>query len=128
MVKSSSAVQDIGIITHAVLTSFSPLHTNCFFSSFLWLFLFYFLFVVRVLAQDYEVLHDLCLAQVLLSRELGTLALSNEYRRVVSLETGDLLGLAGLTDSVDSIANSDLGLHGLQVFVQLKVKVWLVEK
>ena len=126
MFKFSSAVQDIGIITHAVLTSFSPLHTNCFFSSFLWLFLFYFLFVVRVLAQDYEVLHDLCLAQVLLSRELGTLALSNEHRRVVSLETGDLLGLAGLTDSVDSIANSDLGLHWLQVFVQLELKVWLV--
>ena len=113
----------------------SPFHTNCLcfhsafslISSFLLLFIRNWLFVIWVFAQDYKVLHHRSLAEVLLRGKLSSFLLADQDRGVVSLETGDLLGLSGCTDSVDSITDSDLSLDWLQVFVELKIKIWLLK-
>jgi hypothetical protein len=43
----------------------------------------------------------------------------------MSLETCDTFGFAGLTDGVDSVANSDTGLNWLQLLVQSDQHAWV---
>ena len=79
-----------------------------------------FLDIVGVLPQNYEILQYAVLdGNVLLSRQLCTLSVSNQDRRSVRLETSYLLGLAGLTHHVDGLTHSDIQGHGLEPVIQL---------
>ena len=115
----------------------SPFHTNCcvtqeIFShfsyfSFLLLFIDFWFFVIRVFAQDDKVLHHLSLAEVFLRGELSSLLLADQDWGVMSLETSDLLGLAGGADGINCVSNSDLGLYWLEAFIELNIESWLLE-
>ena len=96
------------------------------FSFFLLLFDFW-LFVVWVFAQYDKVLHNLSLAEVFLRGELSSLLLADQYWGVMSLETCDLLGLAGGADGINCVSNSDLGLYWLEAFIELNIESWLLE-
>ena len=119
----------------------SPFHTNCCvtqkiflislhfspFLSFLLLLFDFWLFVIWVFAQYDKILHNLSLAEVFLRGELGSLLLANQYRGVMSLETSDLLGLAGGADGINCVSNSDLRLYWFEAFIELNIDSWLLE-
>jgi hypothetical protein len=86
--------------------------------SFLLLFFDFWLFVVWVFAQYDKVLHNLSLAEVFLRGELSSLLLADQDWGVMSLETSDLLGLAGGADGVNCVSNSDLCLDWLEAFIE----------
>ena len=96
--------------------------------SFLLLFFDFWLFVIWVFAQYDKVLHNLSLAEVFLRGELGSLLLANQYWGVMSLETSDLLGLAGGADGINCVSNSDLCLDWLEAFIELDNESWLGEE
>jgi len=53
----------------------------------------------------------------------------DEHRRVVGLESGDLLGFASSSHGVDGLSHSHLRLDGLQVLVELELRnitVWAI--
>jgi hypothetical protein len=78
------------------------------------------LHVVGVLPQNDEILQYAVLdGDVLLSRQLRTLPVSNQHRRSVRLETSYLLWLAGLAHHVDGLSHSDIQGHGLELVIEL---------
>lgn len=101
-------------------------HSLSFFS-FLLLLIDFWRYVIWVFAQDDEVLHHLSLAEVFLRGELSSLLLTNQDWGVMSLETSDLLGLAGGADGINCVSYSDLGLDWLKAFIELNIESWLLE-
>ena len=61
--------------------------------------------IVRVFLENNKSLHDGCDGKVLLCGQLSSLAMRQEDGGGVGLEPSDGLGLAGLTDHVDGLAD-----------------------
>ena len=74
--------------------------------------------IVGVLLQDDKSLHDGRDGQVLLRGQLGPLAARQQHRRGVRLEAGDGLGLAGLPDHVDGLADAHADRERAELVVE----------
>ena len=70
-------------------------------------FIFFRVLGVGVLLEKDEAFHDGRVSQVLLGCELRPLAVGQKYGRRVRLKARDALGLAGLTDDVDGLADAN---------------------
>ena len=75
--------------------------------------------VIRVLTQDHKVFQNRSLRDKLFRGKLCAFAVLDEHWRVVSLEACDFLRLARLTDGVDRLTDTHLGVNWLEVFVEL---------
>lgn len=74
--------------------------------------------IVRILLEDNEALHDRRQRRVLFRGQLGSLAVRQQDRRGVSLESGDGFRFSGLPDNVHRLSDSDGDRKGTAVFVE----------
>mmetsp|Transcript_41710 Transcript_41710/g.100030 ORF Transcript_41710/g.100030 Transcript_41710/m.100030 type:complete len:211 (-) Transcript_41710:1989-2621(-) len=81
--------------------------------------------VVRILPQNDNSLQDATCGNVLFGGQLGPFATADQYRCRVGLEAGDLLGLPGLSCSINCLADTNIYRKRLEVLVQCDQHSWI---